>query len=77
MNEKCLPNGSTTPVTDNTPFTLKSDCPTTATSTIVTDKSKKSTEPSLTNQNSILTSNGISGDDEKQIISNCESELIQ
>ncbi|CAH8438309.1 unnamed protein product [Schistosoma rodhaini] len=80
-SEKCLTNGrSTASVMDTSPFITKSDCSLSPTSTAVSSRPKKSaftTDPSLMNQNLILTSNGISTDDRTTIISKFESELIQ
>ncbi|XP_018644365.1 metastasis-associated protein 1 (mta1),putative [Schistosoma mansoni] len=74
-SEKCLTNGRST-----ASVITKSDCSLSPTSTAVSSRPKKSaftTDPSLMNQNLILTSNGISTDDRTTIISKFESELIQ
>ncbi|CAH8438052.1 unnamed protein product [Schistosoma guineensis] len=80
-SEKCLTNGkSTASVMGTSPFITKSDCSFSSASTAVSSRPKKSaltTDPSLINQNLILTSNGISTDDRTTIISKFESELIQ
>ncbi|CAH8436386.1 unnamed protein product [Schistosoma intercalatum] len=80
-SEKCLTNGkSTASVMGTSPFITKSDCSFSSASTVVSSRPKKSaltTDPSLINQNLILTSNGISTDDRTTIISKFESELIQ
>ncbi|CAH8438382.1 Metastasis-associated protein mta2 [Schistosoma haematobium] len=80
-SEKCLTNGkSTASVMGTSPFITKSDCSFSSASTAVSSRPKKTaltTDPSLINQNLILTSNGISTDDRTTIISKFESELIQ
>ncbi|KAH8854805.1 Metastasis-associated protein MTA1 [Schistosoma japonicum] len=75
---KCLTNGSSTSVLATCPFIAKSDCSPSSASAVVAARSKKPTSDSCsTDQNLILTSNGISSDDRTPIIPKFESELIQ